>query len=171
MTADTSAAEAGLEAVLAALARCAEGLGTLTTVVRGSPHLRLQGAPAAAAGDQVPRGTGSRCSQQLHAALRAVRTPWQLSRQVHAAQAAYSFWRLRGLQDLCGHISWATVTEERLQALRVGCRQQWPAGGTALLAPACGGGMLRSSLGRHRNTWPAGAALVQPIQLAQPSQG
>ena len=58
---------------------------------------------------------------------------------LHAAQAAYSFWRLKGLQDLCAHLSWATATNERLQALRQGCRLLWPAGVQAL---AMGQGQL-----------------------------
>ena len=54
-----------------------------------------------------------------------------VSRAGCAAQAPYSFWRLKGLQDLCLHISWAAASEERLHALRQGCKQQWPAGAAA----------------------------------------
>ena len=45
-----------------------------------------------------------------------------------AAQAPYSFWRLKGLQDLSEQLRWATASDERLHALRQGCQRHWPAG-------------------------------------------
>ena len=45
-----------------------------------------------------------------------------------AAQAPYSFWRLKGLQDLGEQLRWATASDERLHALRQGSQHLWPAG-------------------------------------------